>query len=158
LRRFLQELLSQHTERELPKVRDEVRLFLKSTEKSLAGLGEERHTASHMRMFLSHLAMRYHNLTIAALIGDYDSSECEFFNVSSTESRRLRAFVHSVNTDFSNKMRVEGSTVKIVQGLANDAADLEVDLQKMAARQGPIKQISMTDARFTQWVKHVTSL
>ena len=156
LRKFLQQLLSQHTERELPKVRDEVRSLLESTEKSLAGLGEERPTASHMRMFLSRLAMRYHNLTNAALIGDYDSSECEFFNVSSTESRRLRAFVHSVNTDFSNKMRVQGSTVKIVQGLANDAADLEVDLQKMAARQGPIKQISMTDARFTQWVKHVS--
>lgn len=157
LRKFLQELLSQHTERELPKVRDEVRTLLRSTEKSLAGLGEERHTASHMRMFLSRLAMRYHNLTNAALIGDYDSSECEFFNVSSTESRRLRAFIHSVNTDFSNKMRVQGSTVKIVQGLANDAADLEVDLQKMAARHGPTKQISMTDARFTQWVKHVSA-
>jgi hypothetical protein len=158
LRKSLQELLSQHTERELPKVRDEVRTLLKSTEKSLAGLGEERPTASHMRMFLSRLAMRYHNLTNAALIGDYDSSECEFFNVSSTESRRLRAFVHSVNTDFSNKMRVQGSTVKIVPGLVNDATDLEVDLQKVAARQGPIKQISMTDARFTQWVKHVSVL
>jgi hypothetical protein len=158
LRKFLQELLSQHTERELPKVRDEVRTLLKSTEKSLAGLGEERPTASHMRMFLSRLAMRYHNLTNAALIGDYDSSECEFFNVSSTESRRLRAFVHSVNTDFSNRMRVQGSTVKIVPGLATDATDLEVDLQKLAARKGPIKQISMTDAKFTQWVKHVSVL
>jgi hypothetical protein len=158
LRRFLQELLSQHTERELPKVRDEVRTLLKSTEKSIAGLGEERPTTSHMRMFLSRLAMRYHNLTNAALIGDYDSSEFKFFNVSSSESRRLRAFVHSVNTNFSNKMRLQGSTVKIVPELTNGAAELEVDLQEVATRQGPIKQISMTDARFTQWVKHVSIL
>lgn len=156
LRKSLQELLSQHTERELPKVRDEVRTLLKSTEKSLAGLGEERPTASHMRMFLSRLAMRYYNLTNAALIGDYDSSDFEFFNVSSSESRRLRAFVHSVNTNFSNKMRLQGSTVKIVPGLANDTTALEVNLQKIATCQGPMKQISTTDARFTQWVKHVS--
>jgi hypothetical protein len=156
LRKFLQEVLSQHTERELPKVRDEVRTLLKSTEKSLAGLGEERPTASHMRMFLSRLAMQYYNLTNAALIGDYDSLDFEFFNVSSSESRRLRAFVHSVNTNFSNKMRLQGSTVKIVPGLANDTTALEANLQKIATCQGPMKQISMTDAKFTQWVKHVS--
>lgn len=62
----------------------------------------------------------------------------------------LRAFVHSVNTNFSNKIRLQGSTVKIVPELVDDAADLEVDLQKVATRQGLRKQISMTDARFTQ--------
>ena len=156
LRTFLQELLSQHTERELPKVQTEVRTLIKSTEKALACLGEERPTTSHMRMFLSRLAMRYHTLTNAALVGDYGSSEFEFFNVSFSESRRLRAFVHSVNTDFSNKMRLEGSTIKIVPELAKNAVDLEVDLHEIATRQGPIKQISMTEARFTQWVKYVS--
>ena len=156
LRTFLQELLSKHTERELPKVQKEVRALIKSTEKALACLGEERPTTSHMRMFLSRLAMRYHNLTNAALVGDYGSSEFEFFNVSFSESRRLRAFVHSVNTDFSNKMRLQGSTVKIVPGLPNEAVNAKVDLQEIATREGHIKQISMTEARFTQWVKHVS--
>ena len=156
LRAFLQELLSQHTERELPKVQTEVRTLIKSTEKALACLGEERPTTSHMRMFLSRLAMRYHNLTNAALVGDYGSSEFEFFNVSFSESRRLRAFVHSVNTDFSKKMRLQGSTIKIVPELAKNAVDLEVDLHEIATRQGPIEQISMTEARFTQWVKYVS--
>jgi hypothetical protein len=137
-------------ERELPKVRDEVRTLLKSTEKSIAGLGEERPTISHMRLFLSRLAMRYHNLTNAALIGDYNSPEFEFVHVSSSESRGLRAFVHSVNTGFSNKMRLQGSIVKIVSEPAGDAADLEVDLQEIATRQDLIQQISMTDARFTR--------
>jgi hypothetical protein len=100
--------------------------------------------------------MRYHNLTNAALVGDYGSSEFEFFNVSFSESRRLRAFVHSVNTDFSKKMRLQGSTIKIVPELAKNAVDLEVDLHEIATRQGPIEQISMTEARFTQWVKYVS--
>ncbi|KAI6853806.1 hypothetical protein KC365_g15983 [Hortaea werneckii] len=96
LRRFPQDLLNRHTERDMPKVREEVRTLLKSTEESISGLGEERPTTIHMRMFLSRLAMRHHNLTNAALIGDYDSSELEFFNTSHTESRRLRAFIHSL--------------------------------------------------------------
>ena len=109
-------------------------------------------------MFLSRLAMRYHNLTNAALNGDYDSSEFEFFNVSSLESRRLRAFVHSVNTEFSNKMRLKGTTVNIVSGSTEDTPDLEAEFQVIATRQGRIKQISMTDAKFTRWVKHVSML
>lgn len=89
----------------MPKVREEVRSLLKSTEKNISGLREERPTASHMRMFLSRLAMRYHNLTNAALIGDYDSSEHEFFNTSALESRRLRAFIHSVDTKYSENKK-----------------------------------------------------
>ena len=52
LRTFLQDVLDRHTERELPKVREEVRQLLKSTDKDLAALGEERPTAGQMRMFL----------------------------------------------------------------------------------------------------------
>jgi hypothetical protein len=158
LRKFLQELLSRHTERELPKVRDEVRTLLKSTEKSISALGEERPTASHMRMYLSRVAMRYHNLTSAALIGSYDSSEFDFFNVSSLKSRRLRAFVHSVNMDFSNKMQFQGSMVKIVPESTDDTTGPDVDFREVTTRQGPVEQIPMTDARFNRWVKHVSVL
>jgi hypothetical protein len=107
-------------------------------------------------MSLSRLAMRYHKMTNAALVGDYGSSEFEFFNVFFSKSRRLRAFVHSVNTDFSNKMRLQGSTIKVVPELAKNAVDLEVDFHEIATRQGPIKQISITEAKFTQWVKYVS--
>jgi hypothetical protein len=157
LRKFLQDLLSRHTEREMPKVREEVRSLLKSTEKSISGLGEERPTTSHMRMFLSRLAMRYHNLTNAALIGDYDSSEFEFFNTSSLESRRLRAFVHSVNTKFSDRMRLEGATVKVVPG--SDVSDTDsqiVDLQEVGSSQDRVQQMSVSDEKFTAWIKHVS--
>jgi hypothetical protein len=157
LRKFLQDLLSCHTEREMPKVREEVRSLLKSTEKTISGLGEERPTTSHMRMFLSRLAMRYHNLTNAALIGDYDSSELEFFNRSYSESRRLRAFVHSVNTKFSDKMRLQGATVKILsEPNMSDEDPQIVDLQEVAITQDRIQQMSVSDAKFTAWIKHVS--
>jgi hypothetical protein len=137
----------------MPKVREEVRSLLKSTEKSISGLGEEHPTASHMRMFLSRLAMRYHNLTNAALIGDYDASELEFFNTSSSESRRLRAFVHPVNTKFSDRMRLEGTPVKVVSELDVGDEDLEIgDLQELAICQDHIHQRSVSDAKFTEWI------
>jgi hypothetical protein len=108
-------------------------------------------------MFLSRLAMRYHNLTNAALIGDYDASELEFFNVSS-ESRRLRAFVHSANTEFSDRMRLEGTTVKVVLEPDVGHEDLEIgDLQELAICQDPINQIYVSDAKFTSWIKYVSS-
>lgn len=157
LRRFLQDLLSRHTEREMPKVREEVRSLLKSTEKSISGLGEERPTTSHMRMFLSRLAMRYHNLTNAALIGDYDSSELEFFNTSASESRRLRAFIHSVNTKYSEEMRLEGKTVKIVPEPDESDEDLRIaDLQEVAISQDRVRQLSVSEEKFTTWIKHVS--
>lgn len=141
----------------MPKVREEVRSLLKSTEKSISGLGEERPTTSHMRMFLSRLAMRYHNLTNAALIGDYDSSEFEFFNTSSLESRRLRAFVHSVNTKFSDRMRLEGATVKVVpESDVSDEDSQIVDLQEVGSSQDRVQQMSVSEAKFTAWIKHVS--
>lgn len=157
LRMFLQDLLSRHTEREMPKVREEVRSLLKSTEKSISRLGEERPTTSHMRMFLSRFAMRYHNLTNAALIGDYDSSEFEFFNTSSSESRRLRAFVHSVNTTFSDRMRLEGTTVKVVSepGVSDEDAQI-LDLQEVGSSQDRIQQMSVSDAKYTAWIRDVS--
>jgi hypothetical protein len=77
-------------------------------------------------MFLSRLAMRYYNLTNAALISDYDSSEFEFFNISFSESQRLRAFVHSVNTRFSDKIRIEGATIEVM--LKPNICDDDVDI------------------------------
>lgn len=158
LRRFLQDLLSRHTEREMPKVREEVRSLLKSTEKSISGLGEERPTTSHMRMFLSRLAMRYHNLTNAALIGDYDSSEFEFFSTSYLEPRRLRAFVHSANTKFSDKMRLQSATVKVLSDSDMSDEDLSItDLQQAAISRDSVQQIAVSDAKFIAWIKHVSS-
>jgi len=53
LRSYLQSPLDQHIERELPKVREEVKILMKKTEVAIEALREERPTTGHLRMFLS---------------------------------------------------------------------------------------------------------
>lgn len=154
LREFLQDLLSRHTERELPKVREEIRNLLRSTQKEIERLGEERPTTSHLRMFLSRIAMRFHNVTNAALIGDYDSSEQDFFRLTLSQQRRLRASMHSINTEFSNNMRTHGATVRIASETDDEDSD-GVDLETVALDQDSMSQVSVTEAKFKKWVRQV---
>ena len=104
LRSYLQSLLDQHIERELPKVREEVKLLMKKTELAIEALGEERPTTGHLRMFLSRLAMRFHGLIAFALNGTYHEMDSVFFSDHDNDkhSTRLRAVVHLLNTDFSD--------------------------------------------------------
>lgn len=57
LRIYLQRLIDQHIERELPKVRDEIRKMILSVEQDLAALGDERPSVTRLRVFLSRMAM-----------------------------------------------------------------------------------------------------
>ena len=57
LQKFLQNLLDQHIERELPKVREEIRNLMEKTEQEITALADDRPTVGHLRMFLSRLAM-----------------------------------------------------------------------------------------------------
>lgn len=115
LRRFLQQLLDEHIERELPKVREEMRVLLGKVEGELSDLGHERPTSMHIRMFLSRFAMRFHTVTAAALRGDYHATDAPFFARPSGDRQyiRLRAFVHNANTCFANEMRLYGATFKV---------------------------------------------
>ncbi|KAK3700512.1 hypothetical protein LTR37_015913 [Vermiconidia calcicola] len=154
LRTFLQDVLDRHTERELPKVREEVRGLLKSIDKDLAALGEERPTTGQMRMFLSRLAMRFHSLTNTALIGDYNSSDLEFFAPNDAGPRRLRAFVHIANTEFSDYMRIRGETLKIVAD-SSEVLDVIRDLEDVTTDHESTGQQLVTEATFKAWVKQV---
>jgi len=155
LRHFLQDILDRHTERELPKVREEVRTLLKSTEKELVGLGEDRPTSGQMRMFLSRLAMRFHLLTNAALIGDYNSAELEFFSVQSEGPRRLRALIHAFNTQFSNDMRTRGETLKVQSDTDEDSGDDSL-AEDIVIDQDVTIQQNVTEKQFKAWVKEVS--
>lgn len=120
LRSFLQRLLDQHTERELPNVRQEIESLINDLEQKLNVLGEERSTSGQLRTFLSKLAMRFHSLATAATHGDYHTAEASSFfskdeESSSSDDTRLRAFVHIVNTEFSNAVQWYGETMKVVQ-------------------------------------------
>ena len=110
LRSFLQLLLDRHIERELPKVREEIRRLVAKTEQEIGTLGDERSTIVDFRIYLSRLAMQFHSLTTSALNGNYDEEHSAFFEVRDTDSQslRLRAVVHRLNSEFANSMRDNG--------------------------------------------------
>ncbi|KAK0823371.1 hypothetical protein LTR57_025622, partial [Friedmanniomyces endolithicus] len=86
------------------------------SEQEMFLLPPERPTISHLRMFLSDLAMQYHSLATAALNGDYHTSHTPFFTANGTivGSTRLRALIHKFNTEFSDYMREKGEKLKLV--------------------------------------------
>jgi len=125
LRVFLQQLLNDHIEKELPKVRTEIKGLLDRIERELQELGEERPTTAHHRSFLTHLSMGFYNLTRSALDGNYFGADGDFFENEDLEtSTRLRARIHSCNSDFADYMR-ENAKARVIrstnQGIANES-------------------------------------
>lgn len=118
LRHFLQKLLDRHIEHELPRVREEIECLAASVEQKLHRLGAERTGLIEMRLFLSRLAMKFHNITAAALSGDYHDTDPDFFPHSALSSERevnrLRAMVHKLNMEFSCTMREHGQKRKVL--------------------------------------------
>lgn len=147
LQRFLQKLLEQHIERELPKVREEIKHIIKRLEQDIAALGDERPTTGHIRVFLSRLAMRFQNLTLSALDGNYFDSDTAFFDESGMEyqSRRIRALAHRLNTEFSNHMRDNGQKRKVITSRSGSKDNAENIAQE--------DQILVTEQEMKDWVK-----
>ncbi|KAI9835372.1 MAG: hypothetical protein M1838_005315 [Thelocarpon superellum] len=137
LRVYLQTLLDRHIEKELPKVREEIRALISSTEQELIDLGRERHTMEDLRAYLVELSMRFYNLVTAALSGTYDEIDTEFFAAANGKNRRLRALVHKSNGKFSNYMRDRSQKRKIVAGKGAASAD----------------QLELTKKEFDTWIK-----
>jgi len=151
LRSYLQSLLDQHIERELPKVREEVKLLMKKTEVAIEALGEERPTTGHLRMFLSRIAMRFHGLIASALNGTYHEMDSIFFSDHDNDrhSTRLRALVHLLNTKFSDHMSQNGQKRKVVERELNIDCDVE-DVPEDG-------QLLVTKSEMEVWVKEVSS-
>lgn len=153
LRTSLQTLLDQHIERELPKVREEIRKMIQVVEQDLTALGENRPTLIHLRMYLSRLAMRFHQLTLSALNGTYHETDAAFFMQGdiSDYSRRLRARVHYLNSNFAEYMRQNGQKRKIQSPSASDASsDGEEEPEE--------GQLLVTESQMKHWVREVKLL
>ena len=150
LQKFLQNLLDQHIERELPKVREEIRYLMEKTEQEITALGDDRPTVGHHRMCLSRLAMQFHNLTTSALHGNYHETDPTFFDASGVEnhSTRLRALTHRLNSDFSSYMKDNGQKRKVVSD------ELDEDSEPMEPEEG---QLLVTEREMREWVKEVRS-
>lgn len=152
LQRYLQGLLDQHIERELPKVREEIRQLMKRTERDIAALGDERPTTGHLRIFLSRLAMRFHNVTLSALDGHYFDDDMTFFDETTVDhnSTRLRALTHRLNTEFSTYMRDNGQKRKLVESRSESEEESEESAEE--------DQILVTEREMKDWVKEVCCL
>jgi len=106
LKAFLQQLLDNHIEKELPKVQNEIKGLLDRTERESQEIGRERPTAAHHRSFLTHLSMVFYNVTRSALDGNYLGVDRNFFESEDLESyTRLRARIHNRDHEFAGYMR-----------------------------------------------------
>ncbi|GKT72564.1 dynamin family protein [Colletotrichum tofieldiae] len=105
LKVFLQRLLDEHLERELPKVKIEIKRHLALKEEELEAMGPERRSLSDIRSFMTNLSMRYYTLAQAALEGNYHSSDVQFFDKNN--GTRLRSLVHQQNGQFATAMRIQ---------------------------------------------------
>ncbi|PCG92464.1 Dynamin [Penicillium occitanis (nom. inval.)] len=142
LRQFLQVLLDSHIEKELPKVREEIKKSLTTTEAELRSMGDARPTPIHVRSFMTSLSMKYYELLQAALNGSYQSIDADFF--TQVESSRLRARIQKINTEFAKHMRDHGERRKI--GTASTLAQ---------SNASSTAQLMVTEEQMMTWVREV---
>ncbi|TDZ34310.1 Interferon-induced GTP-binding protein Mx1 [Colletotrichum spinosum] len=121
LKSYLQDLLDTHLEKELPKVREEIRRVLTNTEDDLKAMGPERRSLTDIRSFMTGLSMRYYQLSQAALDGNYHSSDVQFF--AKEGGTRLRAVVHQENGLFAAKMRERGHKRQVDSEGSSESSD-----------------------------------
>jgi len=158
LKLFLQELLDRHIEKELPKVRREIKALLTLTEGNLAKLGDERPTVNHIRMFLTRLSMKFHSLTQAALDGNYNWTDDNFFTTSDGDrsSTRLRAELHSLNGNFSTYVRDKGQKMRLCSDPEPDIlSELDVDSESNDDSEEEEETVCLTKQEFEAWIKRV---
>ncbi|KAJ9133186.1 Interferon-induced GTP-binding protein Mx-like protein [Pleurostoma richardsiae] len=146
LRTFLQVLLDKHIEKELPKVREEIKRQLATKEAELSSMGLERRSPADIRYFLTNASMQFHRVAEAALDGNYQGPDADFFRAPGT---RLRAEVHKANTQFADDLRVRGQKRKIVTENTDENADGE------SADENETQQVHVTKQEMTAWVKEV---
>jgi len=144
LRRFLQALLDTHIERELPKVRDEIKGKLIETERELSSMGQARPTIGDIRAFLTSVSMRFYELAKAALEGNYHSLDPEFF--SDDDISRLRAHVQKSNTKFASQIREQGQKRKISEAVDSDDSE---------SMDGTTDQLLVSKSEMMAWVEQV---
>lgn len=114
LRSRLSQLLFEHVKEELPKLRDDLEEALHAAEQQLAIMGNRRTEPTECKEFLSRLSLEYFQICKAAIDGHYEG---DYFNSDTDDKfdlrspgtiRRLRAVVQFMNTDFAQKLRVNG--------------------------------------------------
>ncbi|KAK2035912.1 vacuolar sorting protein VPS1 [Colletotrichum somersetense] len=142
LKVFLQELLDEHLEKELPKVKVEIGRVLASKEDELEAMGPERRSLGDIRSFIIHLSMRYYTLAQAALDGNYHSSDVHFFD--KRNGTRLRSLVHQQNSQFAAAMRIRGHKRAIVN---------DIDSETCKSSDNANSQVAVTKDKMIMWIQ-----
>ncbi|KAJ4365360.1 hypothetical protein N0V95_000507 [Ascochyta clinopodiicola] len=155
LRSFLQQLLDNHIEHELPKVRKEVESLLRTTEYELAQIGPERSSVGQIRMFLTQTSMEFFNLTKAAIDGNYGGRDSVFFTGTANVDTRLRARIHLVNEQFAACMRTKAARRRLKNGVKEESETEQSQISEKSEADAPKQQISVTKKQMINWVKKI---
>jgi hypothetical protein len=158
LRNFLQQLLDNHIEYELPKVRKELESLLRVTESELAHIGPERSSIGQIRMFLTHTSMEFFNLTKAAVDGSYGGRDSVFFAAGTKTDTRLRARLHIVNEQFAAYMRTQAAKRRMWdENEADSRSEQSESSEASEDSDGAIsnEQLRLTKEEMMDWVKKV---
>lgn len=145
LRQRLSALLLDHIRSELPSLCGEVKEHLRSCERELKCIGDERSSSRDQTIFLSKLSQKFLGLCKAAVDGLYEDP---FFGSVESDlgySKRLRAVVQNANTAFAARMRLKGHTKEIVEAKSQDLA-------RTTVKEIPQK---VTETEAVEWVKGI---
>ncbi|KAH1400505.1 hypothetical protein KXW53_005943 [Aspergillus fumigatus] len=154
LRSFLEKILEEHIERELPKVCDEIQTLLQQTRASLSDLGDERSSVSEQRRYLLKISMDYLNLVHAALNGRYQEVEFTFFGNAPSQAspNRLRARVHELNTNFAAYIRERGQKRKVVGDSELTSENFSADKTSISHRGAFPEPQWISEEKFKVWI------
>ncbi|PGH37001.1 hypothetical protein GX50_00237 [[Emmonsia] crescens] len=161
LQTFIQTLLEEHIEKELPNVCGEIRSLLQRTERELGDLGKERSSIGEQRLFLTKLSMSFVEVAQAALNGTYQSATSEFFayGENGKSHNRLRGRIHELNGALADYMRLKSQKRKTVIHPPKDpisplSSSSDTDSQRghLDDLDGPLK---VSPSEFDSWVKEI---
>ena len=105
--RFLQNLLKQHIERELFKIREKIYYIIEKLKQNLVAQKDEKLTINYIRVFFSRLIMRFYNFILSILNDNYLNNNTIFFDENDVKhhSKRIRVLIYRFNTKFFIHMK-----------------------------------------------------
>lgn len=122
LRKRLSHQLFEHVKQELPRLREDLDAALSEFRDQLELMGGQRATAQDCKAYLTQLSQSYFEICKAAADGHYEGNfftSTDYDGIFSPESswatRRLRALVQYMNTEFADELRLRGHKYHFTQ-------------------------------------------